>query len=566
MRKGLIAILVVFLVAVGAIMPAGYFGQIAEQTLKSRMANMPYGLQMDMVEYERGWFSSTARLEWRPAGNLAIPAMPAQGPAGGDFPTEYLAVLAGLASGAIAVDLEIAHGPIFFVVSPGVGLFNARGRIDWTDAAAAAAAETEAQPQQDRDNSIDIHVSSFLGGTVTNRLAFEELDWRLGPVSMNLGGGRLDGEWTGPNAFQLQHLSLEKMDVYVGTFDAALRVSISDIESRSELPQGLESGAILTPSETNSSVGEVEIAGEVGNDAEENTVMRMTGLSSLDRTSVDEEGLYHVSSQMEIQYLELMGQEFAPVEMKQETGGFGEAAMLKLMAALSAGIFEVPPGLQSDEDPPPVPSTLRLGEGPPPAPPSMPAPPSPPDQALADALPGLTAEFRDAMRAMLTNGPYAHIEAVARYQGEQSLKLDLRQTFYPDRVPAGTDVASIEAILSALEYLLDIDMPKAVAGELLGEGLLQIGLAQGLLQQTDTAYSLNLAFGNGILELNGRSLPLPVPTAAPPPLAGMVPSPFNEDAASRFEEDPSSPVEEDGSSPFAEDSRSPFAEDAPSVP
>lgn len=515
MNKSVAAIAVLVLAAAGIVLPAGYFGRVAETTLKTRMANMPYGLQMEVVEYQRGWFSSTARLEWQPPGNLAIPPIPGQGPFGGPSATDPSTVYVAFHSGPVAIDLEIAHGPVFFAVSPGVGLFNARGRID----AGGGATEALEEPDGSRGNFMDVHLSSFSGETVSNRLEFETLGWYFGPVFVNLAGGRLAGEWTGPNAFQLQHAVLEKMDMHAGMADAGVRISLTDIEGRAEYPQGLESGAILAPVESNASIGEARVAGSGGN-----TLMRMTGLSALNSAGAGADGLYHVANRMEIESLEVLEREFAPVELNQDIGGFSEAATLKLMAAVSAGIFEGPPAPQSNEEQPPE------------------QPAAPPGGALAAALPPLTAEMKEAIRAILANGPYGDVSIVAMYQGEHALKLDMHQAFDPDLVPAGADMASLPAILSSLEYTLDLEVAAVAAAELFGPGLLQTGLAQGLLKENETTYSLGLALRNGTIELNGRTLPLSLPTAAD--------SPFNEDAPARFAEDAPSRFENDEPSPF----------------
>lgn len=505
MKKGVMAISAILLVAAGVALPAGYFGQVAERTLKNRTANMPYGLQMEIVEYRRGWFSSTARIEWQPPGNLAIPPIPGQDPFGSASTADLSAVLVALDSGPLAIDLEIAHGPVFFAVGPGVGLFNARGRI----AVAGGAAEDATESDESGGNSIDVYVSSFSGGTVSSRLEFETLEWRFGPVFVNLAGGRMAGEWTGRSAFQLQYAALEKMDVNTGAADAGVRISLTDIESRAEYPQGLESGAIPAPVESNASIGEARVAVSGGD-----SLMRMTGLNALSSTGVDPDGLYRVANQLEIESLEVLERRFAPVEISQESGGFSEAAAQKLTAAVSAGIFEAPPDPQAlDEQP----ATLPGG-------------------ALADALPPLTAEMKEAIRAMLADGPYGDASTVAMYQGEHALKLDLHQAFDPDLVPAGADVASLPGFLSAVEYALDIEVPRVAAEELFGQGLVQRVLAQGLLEQNETAYSLSVALRNGSIELNGRMLPLSLPTARN--------SPFNEDAPSRFEADEPSPFDQ----------------------
>ena len=83
MKKSVIAIAVLVLVAAGIVLPAGYFGQVTETTLRERMANMPYGFQMELTDYRRGWFSSTARLEWDPLGGLPMPGPGAPGPPAG---------------------------------------------------------------------------------------------------------------------------------------------------------------------------------------------------------------------------------------------------------------------------------------------------------------------------------------------------------------------------------------------------------------------------------------------------------------------------------------------------
>lgn len=509
MKKSVIAVSAVLLVAAGIVLPAGYFGQVAENTLKSRLANMPYGMQVDVVDYRRGWFSSIARLEWRPDGNPAMPAMPGQDPLGAD----YAVALAELVSGPIAVDLEIAHGPVFFAVGPGVGLFNARGRIE-----PHVGAEANAEPREDRDNFVDVYVSSFSGRTVTNRLEFQDLDWNPGPVSLKLAGGRLAGEWTGPGAFQLQHASLERMDVIAGTDDAVVRVSITDVVSRTEYPQGLETGAILAPSESNLSIGEVRTAGSGGN-----TLIHMTGLSSLVSTSVGEDGLYRTTGRLGIESLEVMGREFASVEVTQDVANFSESAMLKLSAALSSGIFEEPENPQTPGEEPQAPSA------------------TPPGGPVAGLLPQLTAGMREAVRALLETAPTADVGAVAAYQGEHALKMDSHQAFYPDRVPAGVDLASLAAILSSLEYTLNIEVPRVAAEDLFGPDLLQGALAQMLLEENETAYSLSLAINNGKIELNGQTLPLSLPGATPSPFDGAVSFPLGEDEPNPFDQAPPPP-------------------------
>ena len=514
MKKSVMAISVILLVGAGVVLPAGYFGQVAEQTLKSRVANMSYGLQMEVVEYQRGWFSSTARLEWQPLANLAIPSMPGQGAPGDAFGTEYTAVLAAFDSGPIALDLEIAHGPVFFAVGPGLGLFNARGRIDL----GGGAREAESDLDESGVNFIDAYMSSFSGGAVSNRLEFQTLDWRFGPVFVTLAGGQMAGEWTGPNAFQLQHAALEKIDVRTGMADAGIRVSLTDIESRTEYPQGLADGATLAPYESKSSIAEVHVEGAGGN-----TLMRMTGLSSLDSSSVGEDGLYRIDGRMEIESLEVVEREFEAVELNQDAGGFSEVAVQKFMDALSTGIFDAPPDdPQSLENPPPEQS-------------------APPPGGMLAALPSLTAEMKEAIRAMVADGPYADISTVVMYQGEHALRLDAHQAFYPDRAPAGADLASLPAIMSSLEYTLDIEVPKVAAEDLFGPDLLQRELTRMLLEENETAYSMSMALRNGKIELNGRALPLSLPTATPSPFEGAPSFPLGEDEPNPFDQAPPPP-------------------------
>lgn len=508
MKKSVIAVLVILLVAAGIVLPAGYFGQVTEQTLKSRVANMPYGLQIEVLEYRRGWFSSTARLEWRPPENLAGPSMPGQDAVEDAFGTEYAAVLAAFISGPIAIDLEIAHGPVFLAVGPGVGLFNARGRINL----GGGATEAESDSDEAGGNFIDAHMSSFSGSTVSNRLEFGTLDWRFGPVFVNLADGRITGDWSGPNAFQLQHVSVEKVDVHTATADVGIRVSMTDIESRTEYPQGLASGAILAPFESNSSIAEFHVQGARGN-----TLVRMTGLRSLDSSRLGEDGRYRVDGRLEIESLEVMERQFGRLELNQDAGGFSEAAAVKFMDALSAGVFAAPPDYQQ----------------------SLEAPSS--GEAFAAALPSLTAEMQEAIRAMVADGPSGDVSTVVMYQGERALTMDGHMALYPDRVPAGADMASLPAFLSALEYTLDIEVSRAAAEDLFGTDLLQGELTRMLLEENETAYSLSVAVKNGKIELNGQPLPLALPTATPSPFDRAPSFPLGEDEPNPFDQAPPPP-------------------------
>jgi len=254
-----------------------------------------------------------------------------------------------------------------------------------------------------------------------------------------------------------------------------------------------------------------------------NTLVRMTGLISLGSSSVGEDGLYRIDGRLEIESLEVMERKFGALELNPDAGGFSEAAVLKLVDALSAGVFEAPPDdPQSLEEPPAEQS-------------------APPPGGMLAALPSLTAEMKEAIRAVVADGPYADVSTVVMYQGEHALKLDTHQAFYPDRVPAGTDLASLPAIVSSLEYTLDIEVPKVAADDLFGPGLLQGEPARTLLEENATAYSLSLALKNGRIELNGQTLPLFLPTATASPFEGAPSFPLGEDEPNPFDQAPPPP-------------------------
>ena len=485
MNRKVIAVVAVLLVAAAVVLPAGYFGQVAETTMKNRMANMPYGFQMELVDYQRGWFSSTARLEWQPLGGLPMPGMLPQGPLTGGSAIDFPPALEILGSEPIRIDLEIAHGPVYFAVGPGVGLFHARGRVDLGDGTSSA--EPDAP-----DSYMDLYVSSFSGGTVNNRLEVPNLEWGLGPLTLNLAGALVEGEWTGPGSFQLQRVVLEEMDMNIGLAGAGVSVSMSDVDSRTEYPQGLESGAILAASESTSTFGEVLVESSEGN-----TVIRMTGLSSVDVTSREENGTYRADSDATIESLEFMEREFAPIEIQQVSGGLGEAALLQLLAALNGGVFETPAPPQMPENDTQAPSM------------------TPPAGPAIVQMPQLTPEMKEAVLAMFADSPYTEISAVLTYMGEHTIELRLRQAIDGERVAATADMMNLLGMLSVLDYAVDFEIPIAAAEDLFGQGIVQMGLMQGLLQQTETAYSLSVALQDGILTINGR--PMPIPMMGPPP-------------------------------------------------
>ncbi len=488
MNRKVIAVVVVLLVAAAVVLPAGYFGQVAETTMKNRMANMPYGFQMELTDYQRGWFSSTARLEWQPLGGLPMPGMLPQGPLPGGAALDFPPPLEILGSELIAIDIEIAHGPVFFAVAPGIGLFSARGRVDLDDGASSA----DQDAPDSRDSYMELYVSSFTGATVNNRLEVPYLEWGLGPLTLSLAGALVEGEWTGPGSFQLQFLAMENMEMNIGLAGTGVSVSLSDLDSRTEYPQGLESGAILAVTESISSVGELRVGSSGGN-----TVMRMTGLSSVDSMSMEENGTYRTGSDATIESAEFLDREFAPIEIKQVAGGLSEASLLKLLAALDGGIFEIPPSPQMPENDPQAPAA------------------TPPAGPALVAMPQLTPEVSEAVRAMLADSPYTDISAVLTYKGEHVIDLRIRQSFDGERLPATADMMNMLGLLSMMDYAVDFEIPIAAAEDLIGQGIIQMGLMQGLLQQTETTYSLSVALENGTLTINGR--PMPIPMMGPPP-------------------------------------------------
>lgn len=487
MKKSVIAIAALVLVAAGIVLPAGYFGQVTETTLRERMANMPYGFQMELTDYRRGWFSSTARLEWEPLGGLPMPGLGPQGALPGADPMDLPAGVEKLVSGPIAIDIEIAHGPVFFAVGPGAGLFHARGRVD-LGAAASAGDEDSA------DGHLELYVSSFSGATVDNRLEVADAEWDLGTMALKLEGVLLEGEWTGPESFQLQRAELGNMNMSVGVAGTGMRFAMSDLESSTEFPQGLESGAILAPSQSTSSVGEILVEQSDGN-----AVLRVTGMKSEESASPEEGGTYRADSDITIESLEVLNREFAPIEIRQTAGGFSEDSLLQLLTALGDGIFDATAAPQAPEDNP---------QGPSATPPAAPPP--------------LSRAMQEAIVAILEDGPYTDMNAVLTYKGEHTLRLDLSYAFNREFAPATLEQVNLLGILSGLEYSMDAEIPIAAAEELFGQGIIQMGLMQGLLQPTETTYTASLALADGTLSINGRPMPIPlapptaVPGAAPP--------------------------------------------------
>ncbi|MXW19988.1 MAG: DUF945 domain-containing protein [Gammaproteobacteria bacterium] len=491
MKKSAIAIAVLVLVAAGIVLPAGYFGQVTETTLRERMANMPYGFQMELTDYRRGWFSSTARLEWDPLGGLPMPGLGPQGALPGADAMDLPAGVENLVSGPIAIDIEIAHGPVFFAVGPGAGLFHARGRVDLGAAASAG-------DEESANGDLELYVSSFSGATVDNRLEVADAEWDLGTMALKLEGALLEGEWTGPESFQLQRAELGNMNMSVGVAGTGLRFAMSDLESSTEFPQGLESGAILAPSQSTSSVGEILVEQSDGN-----AVLRMSGMKSEETAAPEEDGTYRVDSDITIESMEVLNREFAPIEVRQTAGGFSEDSLLQLLTALGDGIFDASAAPQAPEDGPQEPSATPPA-GPPAGPP-------------AAATPPLSRAMQEAIVAFLADGPYTDMNAVLTYQGEHTLRLDLSYAFDKEFAPATLEQVNLLGILSGLDYTLDAEIPIAAAEELFGQGIIQLGLMQGLLQPTETTYTVSLALADGMLNINGRPMPIPLgpPTAVP---------------------------------------------------
>ena len=486
MKKSVAGIAVLVLVAAGIVLPAGYFGRVAETTLKNRMANMPYGLQMELTDYRRGWFSSTARLVWNPPGGLPLSGVLPEGPLPDVAVMDLPPAVEMLASGPVAIDIEIAHGPVYFAVGPGVGLFNARGRVDFGD---QASSDAEDSP----DRYMELYVSSFSGATVDNRLEFPGANWDLGPMDVHLAGVLFEGEWTGPDSFQLQHVALENMEMKFGAAESGLRIAISDLVSRTEYPQGLNSGAILAPSEATSSAGEILVEQSGGD-----TVFRMTGLSSVDTTAPEEDGTYRAESDATIESMEVLGREFAPIEIRQTVGGLREESLMQLLAAFTEGSV-VAPAMPQDAE--------QDLQGPDSAPPASPAP---------IVLPQPTPRMQAAILAILADGPYTDMNAVLAYQGEHAIRLDMHYSFDPGHDPATAEMVSLPSIISGLVYTVDAEIPIAAAEELFGQGMIQLGLMQGLLQQNESTYTASVALRNGTLSINGRPMPIALgPPAGP---------------------------------------------------
>ena len=491
MKKTVVAIAVVVLVAAGIVLPAGYFGQQTEGLIHERLANMPFGYQAEVVDYQRNWFSSSARIEWRPLAGL-FPQAPdgADGglnPDGSQIDLEWLEELLG--AGPLALDLEIAHGPVFFALGGGVGLFRAHGRIDLGTSELGAAPDSSGG-----DNGfIDVFLSSFSGRTVTNRVELPRLEMDAGVLSMQLTGAEVEGEWSGPESFQLQRIALESFDLDLGGV-ASASTRMTDLSAVIEYPQGLPTGALLAPAIVTSSMEEFVLAGSGGS-----TLVRMSGMTSTDTMSLDESGIYSGESSAAIESMEFFGREFSDARIEEVFGGLSEAAFMNYVSAVmewSSGAVAAWPLAEPQEEP--------SGER-----------PDWLEQGRAGAPAGLPPAAMQALRELLAAGPYLGVDVDLVYQQEHALNLDTHLGYNGERVPAADDLGDLTAVIAGIEYSLDFEMPVAAAEDLLGQGILQMALVQGLFQQTETSYRLSVEMRDGMLNLNGMPIPLPLPGAAP---------------------------------------------------
>lgn len=475
MRK--VAIAVVLLAAAGAVLPAGYFGQAAERTLWELVANLPSGYRMEVTDYRRGWFSSTARLEWRPSiGALSADASAGRSAALAAVATEDPAAEPMLPA-PMAIDIEIAHGPVYFAVGPGVGLFNARGRVDPGNLDPAPAAG----PPGGAEKRLELYVSSFSGRTVNSRLEAPAFEWETAAMALKIDGLLADSEWSGPGSRQRHQLALDRMELAIGPPEAGIRMEMSDASGRSEYPEGLGVGALLAPSQSVSTIGEIRVIGADG------TVMRMTGLSLENVMARNDGGSYGGESDAAVGSIAFLGREFAPAEFRQAFGGLSEDTVARLMAGLGGGVFGMPP--PSGENPLEPPAPLQ-------------------QEQPAAAVPQLAADMRQALRSLMADGFFVDVDAVLAWRGEHDLKLVLRQAFDSARVPPAEDMGDPLAMLAGVDLALDIEIPVAAAQELLSQGAVSMALMQGLLRQNEEVYGLSILLQDSVLTINERSMPL----------------------------------------------------------
>ncbi len=527
MKKSIIAVSVIVLVAVGLVAPAGYFGEATERILRERVANMPYGIEVEIAEYERGWFSSTARLEWDLLGEAIPPEALEEVSASGLPP-----MLTTLMSGPIAADLEIAHGPVFFAVGLGAGLFSARGRI----ALGAGAPDAPS-------NDIEVLLRSFSGQTVHNRIKAPRLSLNLGEVSegsrgtgvaVELDGVSLEledllmeGEWAGPGSFQLQNAALGSLEIIAADEGESMRLGLTDLEQSTEFPKGIEEGALIMDSNSVYSVGELRLESTGGD-----TMLHMAGGESQSATALTDEGVFVAESSASFNVLDILGHEFAPARLEASVGGLSEEAILMLAdefvrvsEAAEDGGAAGGPAAGIDENGQP---TLVAG--------------------LAQPTP----ELLEALHLLLAGSPHFNLDATLTYGGEHPLAFTLQQTFDGERLPATAADLNIESFLAGADLFVSIEMPIVAARELAGEQLLDMGLSQGLLQEQRENYVFIASLRNGELELNGNTVPMPLGPASPPPGEADSFSPFGDPGESPFEFEGPSPFDDPGPSPVEE--------------
>ena len=495
MKKPVIAIAVLVLAAAGVVLPAGYFGQVAERLINERLANMPFGYQAEVADYQRNWFSSSARIEWRPlAGLFPQPPDAAEGglnPDGSQIDLEWLEELLG--AGPLAIDLQIAHGPVFFALGGGVGLFRAHGRIDLDIGELGAAPDSVGGG----NGIIDVFLSSFSGRTVANRVELPRLELDTGAVAMHLIGAEVEGEWSGPESFQLQRFALESFDLDLGELVSA-SMRMTNLSAVLEYPQGLPTGVLLAPGKATSSMEEFVLAGSGGS-----SLLRMSGMTSTDTMSLDESGIFSGESSAAIESMEFFGREFTDARIEQVFGGFSEAAFMNYFSAvmewspqgLKAWPLEEPQGEPSGTSP----DGLEQG--------AAGAPAGLPQELLQ--------ELQQVLHEILVASPYFDMDVDLVYRQEHALSVDMHLGYDGERAPAPEDMGNLPALLGGAEFSLDFEIPVAAVEDLLGQGMVQMALMQGLLQQFETNYRMSVALKDGMLKLNGMPVPLPLPGAAP---------------------------------------------------
>ena len=488
MKKSTVVIAVLVLVAAGVVLPSSYFGQETEQILRSRLENMPYGYGMEVVEYERGWFSSTARIAWKPLAGFAddLPEGLMDSLAGG--PDSNFPQLADLmARSLLSADLEIAHGPVFFAVSPGVGLFRMKGRVSLGSLVAGAGPDSP----DSEDAYLEISAGSFSGRTVNMHAELPQFESAAGPVVLRLEDIRAESDWTGPDSTQSLQLTAGEFDL---AFDEPLNMGMkmSKLEARSTFPEGLASGGLLAPGSSTTSIGEFEVS-----IPQAGLLMRMKGASAEEFAARDEYGIYSGESTMTIESLEFMGREFSPVQLEQTFGGISDSAFMDYLSAGMRASFE------------------GLGETPAEQDTAAPEGPQPPEQSFM-GLPPVSQEAARALRDLLAASPFFDLDASLTFQGEHVLSYDVHLAYNGEKAPGAEEPLNLPGLLAGLDFTVELGIPAKIAEELLGQAVFQIGRMQGLLQEDGTDYRVSITMQDSVLKLNGNPLPLGMILGAPP--------------------------------------------------